>query len=118
MPKLSGDTTGFYAPIKLVAADISSAPREIHSVPDGETHSVWLDLINRSSGAVVVTVLKGGTTDPDHAEKVEVAPYKRRRVLDGQRVAGAGGTAGKIKCYIASGDADKISVDGHYNLVS
>ena len=117
MPKLSGDSTGFHAPIKLVAADISSAPREIHSVPNGETHSVWLDLINRSTGAVVVTVLKGGTTDPDHAQKVEVPRYTRKRVLDGQRVSGAGGTAGKVKCYIDVADSDKISADGHYNKV-
>lgn len=113
---ISGDSSGNFSPIKI-AQTTNGTAQTVHASTDtdGEVDSVWLDLINTSAAIVRVTILKGGTTEPDNAMYVDVPPAGvatyRHRVMDGVPINGGA----IIKVYAAT--ANVVTVDGWVNRV-
>lgn len=109
---LSGDTTSNFVPIKIVPTTNGTA-QTIHTATNtvGDADDIWLQAVNSSASTVRLTLLKGGTTEPDQAIYVDIPPAGSlpTRILDG--ILLKGGLS--LKAYAAT--ANVISLDGWVN---
>jgi hypothetical protein len=112
--KLSGSTSGKQI---LVTATTNGAAQTVHtavaSTGANTWDEVWIYVYNDNSTAVVLSLLWGGTTEPDNVIRATVAGQSGRYLLvDGMVLQ----NSLVIKAYASV--ASKILIDGFVNSIS
>lgn len=99
----SGTTNG--RPVKVTSTTSGSA-NTLHTTGAG-TDEVWVWATNTSGTAVLLTIMLGGTTNPDDYIQVSIAPQSGPQlVIPGIRLNGSvatkafAGTANVINCLV------------------
>lgn len=112
--KLSGCTSGKQI---LITATTGGGAQIIHtavaSTGANTWDEVWLYAYNDNTTAVLLTILWGGTTEPDNAIRVTLAGQSGRLLIcDGMILQ----NSLVIKAYAAV--ASKVTIDGFVNNIS
>src|SRR5579862_9187211 len=109
---LSGSTNGKQI---LITVTTNGTAQTIHTAVAGTTSfdEIWLYLYNDNITAVLVTILWGGSVEPDNAIRVTVAPQTGRILLcDGMLLQ----NGLVIKAYASV--ASKVLIDGFVNNIA
>jgi hypothetical protein len=110
--KLSGSTDGKQI---LITATTGGGAQTIHTAVSGTTNldEVWIYAYNEDTADATLTILWGGTTEPDNVMRFDVPPQAGRYLcVDGALLQ----NSLIVKAYASI--ASKIVVDGFVNQLT
>jgi len=108
---LSGSSAGKQI---LIAATTSASATQIHTAVAGSSSmdEVWLYAYNDSTGSSVLSLLWGGTVEPNDVVRISMLPRAGRNLIaDGKLLA----NSNVISAY--SDVANVIAIDGFINRI-